>query len=74
MVSSSDKLVSKNFDDKFQTALKSVMDRRKVKLKVGKVTNLAQLEKNTVMQQTVDVDGESLEADLVISCVGKMTR
>ena len=48
------------------------MDRRKVKLKVGKVTNLAELEKNKVMQQTVDVDGESLEADLVISCVGKL--
>ena len=43
-----------------------------LQLKVGKVTNLAQLEKNKVMQQTVDVDGESLEADLVISCVGKV--
>ena len=30
VVSSSDKLVSKDFDDKFQTSLKAVMDRRKV--------------------------------------------
>ena len=30
LVSSSDKLVSKDFDDKFQNSLKSVMDRRKV--------------------------------------------
>ena len=30
VVSSSDKLVSKEFDDKFQTSLKAVMDRRKV--------------------------------------------
>ena len=30
VVSSSDKLVSKEFDEKFQTSLKAVMDRRKV--------------------------------------------
>ena len=32
LVSSSDKLVSRDFDDKFQNSLKSMMDRRKVKV------------------------------------------
>ena len=41
-----------------------------VQLKVGKVTNLESLEKNKVVKQTVDVDGENLEADLVIQCIG----
>ena len=40
------------------------------KLKVGKVTNLESLEKNKVVKQTVEVDGDNLEADLVISCIG----
>ena len=31
-MSSSDKLVSRDFDDKFQNSLKSMMDRRKVKV------------------------------------------
>lgn len=39
-------------------------------MKVGKVTNLDTLEKNKVIKQTVEVDGDNLEADLVISCIG----
>ena len=41
-----------------------------VQLKVGKVTNLESLKKNKVVKQTVEVDGDRLEADLVISCIG----
>ena len=43
-----------------------------VQLKVGKVTNLESLEKNKVVKQTVEMDGDRLEADLVISCIGNL--
>ena len=37
---------------------------------MGKVSNLESLEKNKVVKQTVEVDGDKLEADLVIPCIG----
>ena len=54
-----------------ENILKQKLIYKLVQLKVGKVTNLESLEKNKVVKQTVEVDGDRLEADLVISCIGK---
>jgi len=70
IVSASEKLVTPDFDEKFQNCIKWLIEQNNVKIKIGKVTNLTDLQKNTVTQQTVEVGDEKIEADLVISCVG----
>jgi len=70
LVSSSDTLVSPNFDEKFQNSLKCIMDRRNVKLKIGRVDNLDKITTNKFMKQTVQIGEECLEADLVVGCIG----
>jgi len=70
IVSASEKLVTKDFDDKFQNTIRNFIEQNNVKIKIGKVKNLESLEKNRILQQSVEVDEEKIEADLVISCIG----
>jgi len=70
IVSSSDKLICPDFDDKFYSGIKSLIEDAGVKVIYGRVTNLSELVPNKVMKQTVAVGDEKLEADLVLPCVG----
>ena len=91
IVTKSEKLVTPDFDEKFQNSIKSLIEQNNVKvihkyilqlvlltpfpfkIKIGQVKNLESLEKNLNIQQTVQVDEEEIEADLVISCIGKLS-
>jgi len=70
IVSSSEKLVSPDFDDKFHSQIKSLIDGAGVKVVYGRVTNLSELVPNTLLKQTVAVGDTKLEADLVLPLVG----
>lgn len=71
IVSSNEKLVSPQFDGKFQTNMRAVLDAKNIKIEIGKATNVQELERNIVKEQNVDIStGSSLTCDLVISCVG----
>jgi len=70
IVTASEKLVTADFDEKFQNSIRGFIEENNVKIKIGKVRNLESLEKNIVKQQSVQVDEEMIEADLVISCIG----
>ena len=89
IVSASEELVTPDFDDKFQNCMKSIIEAADVKvtrkiitqlssnfpqIKIGKVTNLESLQKNINVKQTVEVGEEKIEADLVISCIGKFIQ
>jgi len=71
LISARDTLVSDRFSEKFQTSIKAIMDIMQIKVTVGKALNLNDLELNVVKEQIVQLDNEdSLETDLVISCIG----
>jgi len=71
LISARDTLVSDRFSEKFQTSIKAIMDIMQIKVTVGKALNLNDLELNVVKEQIVQLDnGDSLETDLVISCIG----
>jgi len=70
IVSRSDKLITPDFDEKFQNSIKSIIEQNNAKIKIGDVRNHQTLVKNQNLQQIVEVDDEKIEADLVISCVG----
>eukprot|EP00092_Neocalanus_flemingeri_P015668 GFUD01016959.1.p1 GENE.GFUD01016959.1~~GFUD01016959.1.p1 ORF type:complete len:376 (+),score=91.40 GFUD01016959.1:233-1360(+) len=70
IVSSSDKLICPDFNDKFNSSINSLVEGAGVKVIHGRVTNLPQLVANQIIHQTVTVGDQEIEADLVLSCVG----
>jgi len=71
IISATERLVHPLFPKVFQKDFKKLIERRNVKLRYGKVTNLDKLEKNKVVKQTVAIgDDDELESDLVVACIG----
>ena len=69
IVSASDKLVSNDFSDKFNTSVKYLWESAGVEVVVGKA-DLTTVKLNMVEKQSLQVGEVNLEADLVISCIG----
>jgi NADH dehydrogenase FAD-containing subunit len=71
LISSSEKLVSPQFDDKFQSNMKSMMTNKNVKVEIGKAVNLSELETNVIKEQQVKLSTDTeISYDLLISCIG----
>jgi len=70
IVSSSEKLICPDFDDKFYANLDYYINAADVKVIKGRVSNLNDLVTNQVQHQVVVVDDQRIEADLVLSCIG----
>lgn len=70
IVSSSEKLVCPDFNDKFYSNLDYYIQAADVKVIHGRVSNLLELVPNKLMKQTVMVGDQELEADLVFPCIG----
>jgi len=71
LVSAREKLAADKFSEKFQASMRDILAKMKIKVTVGKAVNLGDLELNVVKEQVVQLSsGDSIEADLVISCIG----
>jgi len=70
IVSSSEKLVCQDFDQKFYSNLQYYIDAAGVKVMPGRVSNLSELVPNVLSKQEVMVGNTRLEAELVLVCAG----